>query len=576
MQAEAEQAEARVGEIRRDDRPQADPGAVRRRSRHSPGQPRAVPPGRRRRRLAAGARPDLRRLRRAPAGRGSTRRSVIEVNVAAEGLSPAPAPGKIAAVDSIVDEATRNVRVQATFANPGRDASSRDVRRSAGQSRRVDERDHPADVGDQLRAVRRLGLRRRGDERPGRQELQRRAPAGRQARRRRAATRWRSSPASKPGEEIVTSGVFKLRPGAAVLRQQRGAAGQQRGAGTRGQLMKFTDLFVRRPVLAIVVNLVILIAGLQSIRSLSVRQFPKSDIAVIRVTTAYIGANADLVRGFITTPLERVIAAMDGIDYIESSSAQGVSHDHRPPEAQLRHQRRADPDPGQGRPGPQRPAARGRGADHRARDRRQPVRGDVPRLLRPGPRPEPDHRLPDAGRAAAAVGDLGRAARRHPRRPHVRDADLAEARRDGGARHLAVGRRGGARREQLPLGPRPHQGLDGLGQPGRQHRPVRRRRSSGSWWSRRTAEWRRRAARRDRRRRPRRRDLRPGGALQRRERDLHGHLGAADRQHARRDQRSAEDDAAHPGAASGRDDGGNSVRRDRLHPERDRARCSRR
>jgi multidrug efflux pump len=89
--------------------------------------------------------------------------------------------------------------------------------------------------------------------------------------------------------------------------------------------MKFTDIFVRRPVLAIVVNLVILIAGLQSIRSLSVRQYPRSDIAVIKVTTAYIGASADLVRGFITTPLERVIASADGIDYLESSSAQSIS-----------------------------------------------------------------------------------------------------------------------------------------------------------------------------------------------------------------------------------------------------------
>jgi multidrug efflux pump len=89
--------------------------------------------------------------------------------------------------------------------------------------------------------------------------------------------------------------------------------------------MRFTDLFVKRPVLAIVVNLVILIAGLQSVRALSVRQYPRSDIAVVRVTTAYIGANADLVRGFITTPLERVIASADGIDYMESSSAQGLS-----------------------------------------------------------------------------------------------------------------------------------------------------------------------------------------------------------------------------------------------------------
>src|SRR5574342_1180484 len=89
--------------------------------------------------------------------------------------------------------------------------------------------------------------------------------------------------------------------------------------------MRFTDLFIRRPVLAMVVSLVILIAGVRSIRSLSVRQYPRSDIAVVRVTTAYIGANADLVRGFITTPLERVIASADGIDYIESSSAQGIS-----------------------------------------------------------------------------------------------------------------------------------------------------------------------------------------------------------------------------------------------------------
>src|SRR6476619_5214344 len=89
--------------------------------------------------------------------------------------------------------------------------------------------------------------------------------------------------------------------------------------------MKLTDLFIKRPVLAIVVNLIILIAGIQSIRSLSVRQFPRTDIAVVSVTTVYVGANADLVRGFITTPLERVIAGADGIDFLESSSAQSVS-----------------------------------------------------------------------------------------------------------------------------------------------------------------------------------------------------------------------------------------------------------
>jgi multidrug efflux pump len=89
--------------------------------------------------------------------------------------------------------------------------------------------------------------------------------------------------------------------------------------------MRFTDIFIKRPVLAIVVNLVILIAGLQSIRALSVRQYPRSDIAVVKVSTVYVGASADLVRGFVTTPLERVIASADGIDYIESSSAQSLS-----------------------------------------------------------------------------------------------------------------------------------------------------------------------------------------------------------------------------------------------------------
>jgi len=89
--------------------------------------------------------------------------------------------------------------------------------------------------------------------------------------------------------------------------------------------MKLTDIFVRRPVLAMVINLVIIIAGIQAVRTLNVRQYPRLESASITVTTAYVGANADLVRGFITTPLERSIAAADGIDFIESTSAQGLS-----------------------------------------------------------------------------------------------------------------------------------------------------------------------------------------------------------------------------------------------------------
>jgi multidrug efflux pump len=89
--------------------------------------------------------------------------------------------------------------------------------------------------------------------------------------------------------------------------------------------MSFTDIFIRRPVLAIVVNLIIVIAGLQAVRTLNVRQYPKLESASVTVKTVYVGASADLVRGFITTPLERAIAAADGIDYIESQSVQGLS-----------------------------------------------------------------------------------------------------------------------------------------------------------------------------------------------------------------------------------------------------------
>ncbi|HXU02667.1 MAG TPA: efflux RND transporter permease subunit, partial [Polyangia bacterium] len=89
--------------------------------------------------------------------------------------------------------------------------------------------------------------------------------------------------------------------------------------------MKLTDLFLRRPVLAIVVSVLIIVAGLQAIRSLNVRQYPKLESATVTVRTVYVGASADLVRGFITTPLERAIAAADGIDYIESQSVLGLS-----------------------------------------------------------------------------------------------------------------------------------------------------------------------------------------------------------------------------------------------------------
>lgn len=89
--------------------------------------------------------------------------------------------------------------------------------------------------------------------------------------------------------------------------------------------MNITDIFIKRPVLSTVVSLVITIVGLQALFTLNVRQYPRSENASVTVSTVYVGASAELVRGFITTPLERAIAAADGIDYIASESRQGLS-----------------------------------------------------------------------------------------------------------------------------------------------------------------------------------------------------------------------------------------------------------
>jgi multidrug efflux pump len=87
----------------------------------------------------------------------------------------------------------------------------------------------------------------------------------------------------------------------------------------------FTDIFIQRPVLAIVINLLIVIAGVAAWNTLNIRQYPRSENATVNISTVYVGANAELVKGFITTPLEQAIASADGIDYIESKSLQGFS-----------------------------------------------------------------------------------------------------------------------------------------------------------------------------------------------------------------------------------------------------------
>lgn len=86
-----------------------------------------------------------------------------------------------------------------------------------------------------------------------------------------------------------------------------------------------TDLFIKRPVLATVINLLILVLGLRAMMSLSIRQFPFTENAVVSVTTTYVGADPEVIAGFITTPLENSIAQADGIDYMTSISTQGTS-----------------------------------------------------------------------------------------------------------------------------------------------------------------------------------------------------------------------------------------------------------
>lgn len=89
--------------------------------------------------------------------------------------------------------------------------------------------------------------------------------------------------------------------------------------------MVFTDIFIKRPVLSVVVSLLILLIGLNAAINLPIRQYPKLSNTVITVTTSYPGASPDLMQGFITTPIEQAVASAEGVDYITSSSVQGTS-----------------------------------------------------------------------------------------------------------------------------------------------------------------------------------------------------------------------------------------------------------
>src|SRR3989337_1632355 len=90
-------------------------------------------------------------------------------------------------------------------------------------------------------------------------------------------------------------------------------------------MRSFTDVFIRHPVLAVVVNLVIVLVGWRALTSLPVQQYPQIESSSVVITTVYYGAGAETVRGFLTTPIERSVSAIGGVDYIESTSRAGVS-----------------------------------------------------------------------------------------------------------------------------------------------------------------------------------------------------------------------------------------------------------
>src|SRR5499426_3975602 len=90
-------------------------------------------------------------------------------------------------------------------------------------------------------------------------------------------------------------------------------------------MRSFTDLFIKHPVLAIVVNLVIVLVGVRALTNLPVQQYPKIESSSVVITTVYTGASAETVRGFLTTPIERVVSSISGVDYLESNSRAGVS-----------------------------------------------------------------------------------------------------------------------------------------------------------------------------------------------------------------------------------------------------------
>ena len=203
-------------------------------------------------------------------------------------------------------------------------------------------------------------------------------------------------------------------------------------------MKSFTDIFIRRPVLALVVSLVIIIAGLQAIPSLNVRQYPRSEIASVTVHDGLRrrerGIGARLYHHAARTRHRRGGRhRLPGI----AKFAGRLDH-HRAPQAELRLEQGALRDQFEGQPGAQRSAAGSGSAGDQYRAGRFPIRLRLSQLHVGYSEGEPDHRLPHPHRAAAPDRARRRAAGGDSRRTHLRDAHLAQARPHGRAQHQPV------------------------------------------------------------------------------------------------------------------------------------------
>ena len=222
--------------------------------------------------------------------------------------------------------------------------------------------------------------------------------------------------------------------------------------------MVWTDIFIKRPVLSMVVSLLILLIGFRAATSLPIRQYPKLSNTVVNVTTVYPGASPELIQGFITTPIEQAVASAEGVDYMTSSSVLGTTTiqvyiklnfdpNQALTEVLAKVQFGQIPDP------------EGIQRSDRDQDHRPDHGGDVSRLLLRRADGLGDLGLSDAGGAAGAVDRRRRRFRRHSGRPDLRDAAVARSRPHGRPQRLARRRLGRDRRQQFPGRRRPGQGL---------------------------------------------------------------------------------------------------------------------